>query len=130
MPKSELGKSVESLGRALESAAGQLFGEKVIGKELAPDQVAISEETDAAMRKAGEEIGRVLHAAGEGLKAHPLDPAAALEEAKAHKDDLIEGEPGLTRLSIGIKHLGGGLFKVAEGVLDTVAPKKKPDAPR
>jgi hypothetical protein len=129
MSKSELEKGVEGLGRALESAAGQLFGAKVIGKELPPDQVAISEETDAAMRKAGEDLGKLLHAAGKGLEAHPLDPAAAIEEAKAHRDDTLDPEPGLTPLSVGLKHLGGGLLRVAGGVLDTVAPKKKRDAP-
>ena len=33
-------------------------------------------------------------------------------------------EPGWSPLSTGMRSLGAGLFKVAEGVLDQVAPRK------
>lgn len=118
---------MESFGRALETATGKLFGAKVIGKPVAEERMAISPEMDEKMMQAGEDLGRLLHAAAEGLKAHPLDPMGAVRTAKEHTGDTVSKEEGLTSLSTSILELGGGLAKVAEGVLDQVAPRKKKD---
>lgn len=124
---SELEEGVKRLGAAVETLAGRLFGEKLLGRPVPPDKVAISPQADEAIARAGADVGRFLHAAGEGLKAHPLRPDEALRAAKAAEPPPPPPE-GLTELSSGILNLGGGVFKVAEGVLDKVAPRK-PKAP-
>ena len=123
-PESELDRSLESLGRALEGVAGRLLGPKAIGKEHLPEAPAISPEADEAIEHAGELMGRYLHAAGEALKEHPLDPAQAVRAAQTRTEEPVEAPEGFSPLVGGMKSLGGGLFKVAEGVLDKVAPRK------
>lgn len=122
--KSELERGFESLGKALTGITGRLLGPKAIGREALPPETAISPEADEAIEKVGEDLGRLLHAAGEALKEHPLDPAEAVKAAKAHTADPVEPEDGWSPLAAGIANLGGGLAKVAEGVLDVVAPRK------
>jgi hypothetical protein len=127
--KSDLERGLESFGRALEGVTGRLFGPKAIGKEVLPEQVAISPEADAAIEKVGDDLGRLLNAAGEALKEHPLDPAEAVKAARDHTGDPVTPEEGWSPLAAGLVNLGGGLAKVAEGVLDVVAPRKpKPSA--
>jgi hypothetical protein len=123
-PESDVRQGLRSFGRAFETVTGRLLGPKVVGKEIAPEDVAISPETDAALLRAGEELGRLLHAAGEGLKAHPTVPAEAIRVAREHRDDAPPPPPGLTALSGGLLNFGGGMAKVAEGVLDVVAPRR------
>lgn len=122
--KSELGEGLRGLSRALTGVAAQLLGPKVIGEDSLPDTPAISPEADAAIRRAGERIGGFLHAAGEGLKAHPLHPEEALKEARAHREDHPTPPEGWSPLAGGFVTLGEGLLKVTEGVLDVVAPRK------
>ena len=122
--KSELERGFESLGRALTGVTGRLLGPKAIGREELPPESAISPEADERIAKVGADLGRILHATGEGLKAHPLDPTEALRTARASSDDPVEVDPGWTPLAAGLKNLGGGLARVAEGVLDVVAPRK------
>lgn len=126
---SELERSLRSLGAALETVGGKLLGARVVGKEVPPDRVAISPEADDALVRAGESVGRLLHAAGEGLKAHPLRPDAAFQVARDHAEDDLHPREGYTPLTTGLVDLGAGLAKVAEGVLDVVAPRRpKPPA--
>ena len=122
--KSELERGIESLGRALTGVTGRLLGPKAIGRETLPPESAISPEADETLAKVGDDLGKLLNAAGAALEAHPLDPAAAVREARAHTSDEVHPEEGWTPLAAGLVKLGGGLAKVAEGVLDVVAPKK------
>lgn len=124
--KSELERGLQSLGRAFTGVAGRLLGPKAIGREELPPGSSISPEADAALEKAGADLGRLLHVTGEGLKAHPLDPSEAFRTARASSEEPI-ADPGWTPLAAGLKNLGGGLAKVAEGVLDVVAPRKPKD---
>ena len=127
--KSELERGMESLGRAFTGITGRLLGPKAIGRAELPVEAAISPEADEALERGAADLGRFLHAAGEGLKAHPLDPAAAARTARAHAEDTLTPEEGWSPLAAGLVTLGGGLSKVAEGVLDQVAPRKpKPPA--
>ena len=89
---------------------------------------AISRETDEAIEKAAADMGRALHAAGEALKEHPTDIGQAWEATRAHAKDPVTADEGWTPLATGFVSLGGGLMKVAEGVLDTVAPRKSKPA--
>jgi hypothetical protein len=122
--KSDLEQGLESFGRALTGVTGRLLGPRAIGRTELPAEPAISPEADAALEKAGADLGRLLHATGEGLKAHPLDPAGALRTVREHQADPVDTEPGWSPLSAGLLNLGGGLAKVAEGVLDAVAPRR------
>lgn len=122
--KSELEQGLASFGRVLEGVTGRLLGPKAIGKSTLPEQVALSPEADAALARAGEDLGRLLNAAGEALKEHPLDPAEAVKAARVHTADPVIPEEGWSPLAAGLVNLGGGLAKVAEGVLDVVAPRK------
>lgn len=121
---SELRKGLRSLGRVAETMAGRVLGEKVTGRPVPPERVAISPAVDEGVMHAAEELARLLHAAGKGLEAHPLHPLRAVEEAVAHADDTLDRPEGLGPLSVGLRDLGGGLARVAEGVLDEVAPRK------
>lgn len=123
-PKSDLEAGLESLGKAFTGVTGRLFGPKAIGRERLPPEPAISPETDAAIEKAAIDLGRALHAAGEALKEHPTQPGQAWQAAREHAHDPVETEEGWTPLATGFVNLGGGLAKVAEGVLDQVAPRK------
>ncbi|MES2638664.1 MAG: hypothetical protein V4850_04260 [Myxococcota bacterium] len=125
--KSELERGLQSLGRAFTGVTGRLLGPKAIGREELPPGSSISPEADAAIEKVGADLGRFLHATGEGLKAHPMDPSQALRTARASAEDVVEADPGWTPLAAGLKNLGGGLAKVAEGVLDVVAPRRPKD---
>ncbi len=122
--KSELERGLEGLGRALTGVTGRLLGPKAIGRTELPPEVAISPEADQALADVGEGLGRLLHATGEGLKAHPLDPGQAFKTVRAHQSDPVTAEPGWSPLSAGLLNLGDGLARVAEGVLDVVAPRK------
>ena len=122
--ESELGKAIEGLGKTVEGVAGRLFGPKVIGKEALPDKPAISPEADEAIESAGETLGRFLNAAGTAMQQFPTDPKSALKVAQSKAEVPVEAPEGWSELSAGLRSFGGGLFKVAEGVLDQVAPRK------
>lgn len=125
--KSDLETAVDDLGKLATGLAGKLFGPKLVGKDkLDPDQPVLSPEADRAIDQVGENIGRLLHAAGEGLKKRPLDPVQALGEAEqaARAEELPPPPEGWSELSGGLKNLAEGFGSVAEGVLDVVAPRK------
>lgn len=121
---SDLDKTLESLGKTVEGVAGRLFGPRAVGKEELPENPAISPEADQALSEAAESLGRLFHAAGVAMKEHPMDPGAALKSAQVAAESPVEAEPGWSPLTAGLRSFGGGLFKVAEGVLDQVAPRK------
>lgn len=128
-PRSDLEQGLESFGRVIEGVAGRLLGPKAVGREELPSTPTLSKETDEALSAAGADLGRLLQAAGEAMKDHPLEPKAAVREAKARVDDPVVAEPGWSPLSTGLRTFGEGLFKVAEGVLDQVAPRKPKASP-
>lgn len=121
---SDLDKTLESLGKTVEGVAGRIFGPKAVGLEELPESPAISAEADEAISQAADSLGRLLNAAGTALREHPMDPGAALKSAQAGVGTPVESEEGWSPLTAGLRSLGGGLFKVAEGVLDQVAPRK------
>ena len=123
-PKSDLEKGIEGIGRALEGVAGRILGPKAVGKDVLPEEPSISAETDRRIEALATEVEKLMHAAGKGLEAAPLNPAAAFDAAKAHREDEIEPPVGWSPLVGGARDLSRGLGKVAEGVLDKVAPKR------
>lgn len=122
--KSDLEQGVESLLKASEGVAARLFGPKLVGKDSLPEGPAISKDADEAISQAGEALGRLLNAAGTGMREHPLRPGEAVKTAAQHVEDPVQAQEGWSPLTAGIRSFGGGLFKVAEGVLDQVAPRK------
>lgn len=124
---SELEQGLEALGRTFTGVTARLLGPKAVGKEEVPPDPALGVEADKAVAEAGVALGRLLHAAGEGLKEHPLEPLDAVRAAQTHVEDPLEGKNGWSPLVTGLGDLGGGIFKVAEGVLDVVAPRKPKD---
>lgn len=122
--KSDLEQGVESLLKASEGVAARLFGPKLMGKDSLPEGPAISKDADEAISQAGEALGRLLNAAGTGMKEHPLRPGEAVKTAAQHVEDPVPAAEGWSPLTAGIRSFGGGLFKVAEGVLDQVAPRR------
>jgi len=123
-PKSELEQGLDALSRAVNGLGGRILGPKAVGRESLPETPAISPEVDEAVERAADSVGRFLNATGEALKRHPLEPVEAVKDAQAHQDEPVETPPGWSPLAGGLKTLGEGVMSVAEGVLDTVAPKK------
>ena len=128
-PRSDLEQGLESFGRVIEGVAGRLLGPKAVGREELSSTPTLSKETDEALTAAGADLGRFFQAAGEAMKDHPLEPKAAAREAKARVDEPVVADPGWSPLSTGLRTFGEGLFKVAEGVLDQVAPRKSKTPP-
>jgi hypothetical protein len=127
--RSDLDAGLASLNRAVNGVAARLLGPKAIGRETLPEEPAISPEVDAAVGRAGDAVGKLLHATGEALKEHPLDPLGAAKAVQAHQQDTVTPPEGWSPLAGGLKSLGEGVLAVAEGVLDKVAPKKHPETP-
>lgn len=125
--KSELDAGLESLGRVMNGVAGRLLGPKAIGRETLSETPAISPEADAAVERAGDLVGRILHTTGEAMKEHPLDPVGILNAVQHPSDDPAPALEGWSPLAGGLRTLGEGMMAVAEGVLDKVAPKKTKD---
>ena len=124
-PTSEFERGVESFARVVEGVAGKVLGPKALGRKGPPPGPVISEEADRALEQATEAMGRYLHAAGEGLKAHPFAPGEAVRTAQEKVTEEPPTPEGWSPLVGGMRSLSGGLFRVAEGVLDQVAPRKK-----
>lgn len=121
---SELEKGLEALGRSVEGLTARLLGPKAIGKETIPETPVISPEADQALEAVGNQLGRLLNATGEALKAHPLDPIEAANSATQHSNDPVSPAEGWSPLAQGMRNLGSGLWKVTESALDVVAPRK------
>lgn len=123
-PKSELDEGLASLNRVVNGVAGRLLGPRILGRDTLPETPAISPEADAAVERAGEVVGRILHTTGEALKEHPLDPVGLLDAVQHPTDGPVPAAEGWSPLAGGLKTFGEGMMAVAEGVLDKVAPKK------
>lgn len=123
-PKSELEQSLDALGRAVNGLGGRILGPKAVGKDTLPETPAVSPEVDEAVERAADTVGRLLHATGDALKRHPLDPVEAVKDVQEHQDEPVSTPEGWSPLAGGLKALGEGMISVAEGVLDVVAPKK------
>ncbi len=123
-PGDELTDAVDRIGRGVWGLGTRLFGARVVPPPTG-ESTPISPEAEAAIDAAGATVGRWLHAAGKAMAAHPMDPKGAVDEARERLVDVPEPGEGETVLTAGIRDLGGGLYKVAEGVLDVVAPRGK-----
>ncbi|MSP54718.1 MAG: hypothetical protein EXR69_03800 [Myxococcales bacterium] len=121
----DLTEAVDRIGRSAWGLGTRLFGPKWMPPPRG-DQTPLSPEAEVAIQVAGATLGRWLHAAGKGLEAHPKDPIAAVTAAREQLSEVPEPAEGETVLTAGVRELGGGLYKIAEGVLDVVAPRSKP----
>lgn len=121
--KKDLGDAVDRLGRTAWGLGTRLLGPKIV-RPPSGETERMSPETELAIDAAGATIGRWLHAAGRAIEAHPMDPVAAVREAREHIDEVPEPAEGETPLAAGARDLGGGLYKLAEGLLDVVAPRR------
>ncbi len=121
---SELEEGVEHLGRVLGGVATRLFGEKVTGRKVDPARPAISAEADAAIAGLGDNLGRLLSAAGRALQEHPAEPGKAVEEVRQHAADPVRTSEGEAPLTVGLRDLAEGVYRSTEAVLDRVAPRK------
>ncbi len=121
--KKDLGDAVDRLGRTAWGLGTRLLGPKIVRPPTGETE-RMSPETEMAIDAAGATLGRWLHAAGRAIEAHPMDPVAAVREAREHIDEVPEAVEGETPLAAGARDLGGGLFKLAEGILDVVAPRR------
>ena len=122
--RSDLEEGLEALGRTLTGVTSRLLGPKAVGKSQQPEHTTLGPEADKALEEIGEKLGQVFHAAGEGLREHPLDPVEAVKSAQGHVHETVEAPEGWSPLVGGLTSLGSGLLKVSEGVLDVVAPRK------
>ncbi len=119
----DFSQTVDKLGRTAWGLGTRLFGPKIV-RPPEGAQEPLSRETEIAIDAAGATIGRWLHAAGRAIEAHPMDPGAAVGEARQRLNEVPEPAEGETPLTAGARDLGGGLMKLAEGVLDVVAPRR------
>lgn len=123
-PASDLVEGLGALGRSAEGVLARALGPKAIGKEAAPEGVAVSPEFDAAVESAAVKIGAVLDAAGRALEEHPLDPAKVVQAA-AHPDAPAEAPPGWSPLVGGLSRFGRGLVGAATEAVDRASGKKR-----
>jgi hypothetical protein len=131
--KPKLEQDVESaaheLGRLATGVVGHLFGAKAVGR--AEGEVpSVAPEVDRAIDAVGDTIGKVLHAVGEGLAQHPVDPEQAVHTVgrTLREPGPPPKAPGWSGLTSGLGHLARGLGATAERVADELAGKKKPGA--
>lgn len=119
--------AAQELGRLATGVVGHLFGAKAVGR--ADDEVpSVAPAVDQTLDAVGDTIGKVLHAVGEGLVQHPVDPEQAVHTVgKALREPGPPPKaPGWSGLTSGIGHLARGLGATAERVADELAGKKKP----
>jgi hypothetical protein len=121
--RSELEEGVEHVSHVVGGVLTRLLGEKVTGVPIDPEKPTVSPEADKAIEQAGERVGRFLHAVGQGLRAHPDDPAKAWEEAREHPEEPHPAE-GETELTEGVRAFVGGVLKTTEKALDRISPRK------
>ena len=121
--RSELEEGVEHVSHVVGGVLTRLLGEKVTGVPIDPDKPTVSPDADKAIEEAGERVGRFLHAVGQGLRAHPDDPAKAWEEAR-HAPDEPHPAEGETALTEGVRAFAGGILKTTEKALDRISPRK------
>lgn len=121
--------AAQELGRLATGVVGHLFGAKAVGR--AEDEVpSVAPAVDHTLDAVGDTIGKVLHAVGEGLVQHPVDPEQAVHTVgKALREPGPPPKaPGWSGLTSGLGHLARGLGATAERVADELSGKKKPEA--
>lgn len=119
---SELQEGLHHLGNVLGGVATRLLGPRVTGRTV-EDKPTISPEADELITGVGDNLGRLLNAAGRALEAHPTAPGAALDAATREAATPVETPEGEAPLTHGLKALGRGLAATSEAVLDRVAPR-------
>jgi hypothetical protein len=120
---SELEEGLHHLGNVLGGVATRLLGSRVTGRRV-ESRPTISPATDELIADVGDNLGRLLHAAGKALEAHPTAPGAALDEATRTAGTPVETAAGEAPLTEGLRSLGRGLAATSEAVLDRIAPRK------
>lgn len=111
--RAELEEGLAHLGRAFGGVATRLFGSKVTGIPVDRDTPSLSPEADAAVTQLGESVGRILHAVGEGLVAHPGSLREAQREAERRKDEPLSVPEGEAPLLVGLRSLAEGIAAAA-----------------
>jgi hypothetical protein len=119
---SELEEGLHHLGNVLGGVATRLLGSRVTGRAV-KDKPTISPAADDLITDVGDNLGRLLNAAGKALEAHPTAPGAALDAATREAATPVETPDGEAPLTQGLKALGRGLAATSEAVLDRVAPR-------
>lgn len=120
---SELEEGLHHLGNVLGGVATRLLGPGITGRTLS-DRPTISPAADGLIDDAGDNLGRLLHAAGRALEANPTAPGAAFGAATRNAASPIEPAPDEAPLTEGLRALGRGLAATSEAVLDRVAPRR------
>lgn len=123
-PASELEESLQHLGKAVGGVMTRLFGEKLTGVHVDPERPVIGREVDQAVTALGDTVGRLLHAVGAGLEAHPTEPGAMVDEVRAAQQAPLEVPEGEAPLTVGLRSLGRGLSRSAEALMDKVSPRR------
>jgi len=126
--RSELAEGLHRMSRVAEGVATRLLGSRVTGRPQREDRPILGEEADAQLDRLGARVGRLLSAAGDGLKAHPVNPIEALEHTLSERDQDLEIPEGDGPITVGLQSLAGGVYKSAEALLDVVAPRKTPSS--
>lgn len=120
---SELEAGLHHLGNVLGGVATRLLGPRVTGRPV-ETKPSISPAADDLISDVGDNLGRLLNAAGRALEAHPTAPGAAFDAATRGAAEPVDAPEGEAPLTQGLRALGRGLAATSGAVLDRVAPRK------
>lgn len=122
--RSDLVDGLDALTRSAEGVLARLLGPKGVGRDEAPEGVAVSPEFDAAVEKAALKVGALFDAAGRALEAHPLDPGAVVDAVRHPSEIPPEAPPGWSPLVGGLSRFGRGLLGAATQAVDRASGRK------